>query len=113
MSEEKDYLGEKLRLLERARENAYFRKLDQELVEKLRHQNAAELEEAIRVYTHMRCPKCGEPLQEMTFQQVKIDECTGCGGIWLDKGELESLAGPKEEGWLQRFYETFFPTKTP
>jgi hypothetical protein len=113
MAEEKDYLGEKLRLLERARENAYFRKLDQELVERLRQQSAAEIEETIRVYTHMRCPKCGEPLQEMPFRQIKIDECIGCGGIWLDKGELEVLAGPKEEGWLQRFYEKFLPAKTP
>jgi hypothetical protein len=111
MSEDKDYLGEKLRLLERARENAYFRKMDQELVARLRQQDATELEEAIRIFTHMRCPNCGEPLQEVTYHQVKIDECIGCGGIWLDKGELEQLAGPKEEGWLQRFYETFFPAK--
>jgi hypothetical protein len=112
MAEGKDYLGEKLRLLERARENAFFRKLDQELVEKLRDQDAAELEEAIRVFTRMRCPKCGEPLQEMTFQRLTLDECIGCGGIWCDKGELETLMGPKEEGWLQRFYETFFPSRS-
>lgn len=113
MAEEKDYFGEKLRLVERARENAFFRKIDQELVEKLRQQDAAELEEAIRVYTHMRCPKCGEPLQEIAFRQVKVDECIGCGGIWFDKGELETLTGPKGEGWLARFYETFIPSKTP
>jgi uncharacterized protein with PIN domain len=111
MAEEKDYLGEKLRQVERGRENAYFRKLDQELLEKLRQQEAEELEEAIRAYTRMRCPKCGEPLQEMTYHRVKVDECTGCGGIWLDKGELETLAGPKEEGWLQRFYEVFIPPR--
>ena len=29
MAEDKDYLGEKLRLAERAREDAYFRTLDQ------------------------------------------------------------------------------------
>jgi hypothetical protein len=111
MAEEKDYLGEKLRLVERARENAFFRKLDQELVEKLRQHDAAELEETIRVYTRMRCPKCGEPLQEITFGRIKVDECHGCGGIWLDKGEIETLTGPKEEGWLARFYETFIPSK--
>jgi hypothetical protein len=111
MSEDKDYLGEKLRLAEKGRENAYFRKLNQELLERLRQQDAEELETAIRVYTHMRCPRCGEPLQEIVYNRVKVDECSGCGGIWLDKGELETLAGPKEQGWLQRFYEAFLPRK--
>ena len=32
MAEDKDYFGEKLRLAERAREDAYFRKLDQALI---------------------------------------------------------------------------------
>ena len=36
MPEDRDYFGEKLRLVERARENAYFRKLDQALIEQLR-----------------------------------------------------------------------------
>jgi Zn-finger nucleic acid-binding protein len=48
----------------------------------------------------------------MTFQRLTLDECIGCGGIWCDKGELETLMGPKEEGWLQRFYETFFPSRS-
>lgn len=112
MAEGKDYLGEKLRLIERARENAYFRKIDQELVDKLRDQDADELEDAIRVYTRMRCPKCGEPLREIPFNQVTIDECHGCGGIWLDKGELETLTGTRGDGWTKRFIETFLPPKS-
>ena len=42
MAPDKDYFGEKLRLLERAREDAYFRKLDQELIDKMRQQAAAQ-----------------------------------------------------------------------
>ncbi len=32
-------------------------------------------------------------------QQVQIDECPQCGGIWLDPGELETIRGlfPSEE----------------
>jgi hypothetical protein len=111
MAENKDYLGEKLRLAERGRENAYFRKLNQALLEQLRQQDAEALETAIRAYTHMRCPKCGEPLQEKTHHRITVDECLGCGGVWLDKGEIETLTGPREEGWLQRFYEVFIPPK--
>ena len=42
MAPEKDYLGDKLRLVERARENAYFRKLDQELIDQMRQQAAPQ-----------------------------------------------------------------------
>lgn len=42
MAEEKDYLGEKLRLAERAREDAYFRQLDHALIEQMRQQAHAE-----------------------------------------------------------------------
>jgi universal stress protein A len=38
MTEDKDYFGEKLRLAERAREDAYFRKLDQALIAQMRQQ---------------------------------------------------------------------------
>jgi nucleotide-binding universal stress UspA family protein len=51
MAPEKDYFGEKMRLVERAREDAYFRKLDQELIDKMRQEareEAREVEEASR-----------------------------------------------------------------
>ena len=54
---------EELHRAERAQEDDYFRKLDQELMVALREKNAEEIEQAIRTYTRMRCPKCGEPLE--------------------------------------------------
>jgi universal stress protein A len=39
MAEDKDYFGEKLRLAERAREDAYFRQLDQALIEQMRQKD--------------------------------------------------------------------------
>jgi universal stress protein A len=47
VEERKDYLGDKLRLVERAREDVYFRKLDQDLVAKMRQQ-AAETTQEVR-----------------------------------------------------------------
>ncbi|MBK6916071.1 MAG: zf-TFIIB domain-containing protein [Deltaproteobacteria bacterium] len=41
----------------------------------------------------MHCPKCGMELSEITFRGVKVDKCFACGGVWLDDGELEELAG--------------------
>jgi len=62
MAEEKDYLGDTLRLVERAREDTYFRRLDQELIANMRQQaaqEAAEVEteaEAERVFTSLLIP---------------------------------------------------------
>lgn len=46
MAEQKDYLGDKLRQVERAREDVYFRKLDQELIARMRQQ-ASETEQEV------------------------------------------------------------------
>ena len=42
MAEDKDYLGEKLRLAERAQEDAYFRRLDQALIAQMRQKDRQE-----------------------------------------------------------------------
>ncbi len=39
----------------------------------------------------MLCPVCGEHLIILELDQVEIDYCHSCGGIWLDAGELELL----------------------
>ena len=45
----------------------------------------------------MKCPTCGNPLQEMTVGDVKVDVCKGgCGGIWFDWFELKKFDEPHE-----------------
>jgi Zn-finger nucleic acid-binding protein len=39
----------------------------------------------------MNCPACNGPMITMELQDVEIDHCLTCGGIWLDAGELEIL----------------------
>ena len=68
---------EEIHRAERAQEDDYFRKLDQELIVALREKSAAEIEQVIRQYTRMRCPKCGEPLKETPSRRIKIDACPG------------------------------------
>ncbi len=55
--------------------------------------------EQLRTLHWMRCPKCGLALDEIMFRGVKIDKCFGCGGVYLDDGELEQLAG--KPGWFE------------
>jgi Zn-finger nucleic acid-binding protein len=42
-------------------------------------------------------------LAERDHSGVAIDECADCGGIWLDKGELESIEERDGEGWMSRW----------
>lgn len=39
----------------------------------------------------MKCPNCSETLLMTERQNVEIDYCPNCRGIWLDKGELDKL----------------------
>lgn len=39
----------------------------------------------------MICPRCKNELSEVVKHGVTIDNCTGCGGIWLDKGEMAKI----------------------
>src|SRR2546423_2000409 len=88
---------EEIHRAERAQEDDYFRKLDQALIVALREKSAAEIEQVIRQYTRMRCPKCGEPLKATPSHRVTIDACPGCGGILLDKRAWEGAGGAREK----------------
>ena len=37
------------------------------------------------------CPKCGSDMRSYERNGVTVDQCTGCRGIFLDRGELERL----------------------
>jgi Zn-finger nucleic acid-binding protein len=39
----------------------------------------------------MDCPLCKNPMIVLELEQVEVDHCMTCGGIWLDCGELELL----------------------
>jgi len=39
----------------------------------------------------MNCPVCNEPLIILESEQVEVDHCVSCRGVWLDSGELELL----------------------
>ncbi len=39
----------------------------------------------------MNCPVCAVPLTMSTRQNVEIDYCPQCRGVWLDRGELDKI----------------------
>lgn len=45
----------------------------------------------------MQCPRCNQDLVEVKKHGVVIDNCTTCGGIWLDKGEMGKIISQLKE----------------
>jgi uncharacterized protein len=39
----------------------------------------------------MTCPACGGELVEIERSGVRVDACRRCRGVWLDRGELDSI----------------------
>ena len=55
------------------------------------------------VTTDLRCPKCQAPMRVIERNGVTVERCTECGGIFLDRGELERLI--RAEGEYNVRYE--------
>lgn len=104
MPDEKDRLGKKLSEREKAEEDRYFAKRDQEALERLRRQQAAAGNQATADATRMRCPKDGAALATQEREGVSVDGCPACHGVWLDAGELETLAQRERDSWLGRLF---------
>ncbi len=91
-------------------EDAYFIKRDAELIKQQRAKLDTERARAERRSHYMKCPKCGADLVETEFAHIKIDRCTECGGIWLDKGEMEMLEHVDNSS-VRSFVRTMFGLK--
>lgn len=46
------------------------------------------------------CPKCGSDMRSYERNGITVDQCTGCRGLFLDRGELERLIDAESQ-----FYE--------
>jgi hypothetical protein len=104
MTDEKDRLGEKLHQKEKAEEDRYFKERDKAALERMRREGAGKEEHASRQLAHMRCPNCGEHLSAVEHYGVTIEECPAGHGMWLNQGELETLASRERDSWLGRFF---------
>ena len=39
----------------------------------------------------MKCPACKSPMIVVEHEQIELDYCVNCSGVWFDAGELELL----------------------
>ena len=40
---------------------------------------------------NMKCPKCGKELIKSDYEGIRIERCSGCHGMWLGAGKLETI----------------------
>lgn len=93
----------------RALEEEYFKRRDKESLDRLR----AALAEARAQDEHsatMQCPRCNGTLKEEVYDEVRIDRCDTCTGVWLDAGELEQIIG--QENASGRWLHVLWPGRT-
>ncbi len=88
----------------KALEEDYFRRKERELLDKMRQELAAEA--AARGQAGRQCPLGHGALAEEARGSVVIDRCEQCGGIWLDRGELEEVTR-QSGGWFDNFIGSF------
>ena len=92
------------------KEEEFFARMEFEekkKIEEEKHKRLAEEEKKrLKQLHYMQCPKCGMELIEIDYKGIKIDECSECEGIWLDAGELETVAKLEKIG-LDKFFSIF------
>ena len=50
----------------------------------------------------MHCPKDKTELKQITKDEVVLDFCPTCRGVWLDRGELDKIIERSVEAYGQR-----------
>ena len=89
-------------------EEEYFHRKNKEAIEKLRAKIAVAEEAKAAGTSSMKCPRCDGTLNAMSVEDVEIDTCDKCGGVWLDSGELERLT-KRDAGWLKSLWKSWKP----
>ena len=84
----------------KALEDEYFRKQEAELIAKMK----AKLETEKKEVSSLQCPKCDGNLIVNKFENIEIDTCNKCHGVWLDAGELAQIVNKSEGGWLKNLF---------
>ena len=87
-------------------EEEYFHRKNQEAIEKLRAKMKVAEDAKAAGTSSMKCPRCDGSLQESKFEEVTIDICDTCAGVWLDSGELEQLTRKETGGWFSRLWRS-------
>ena len=93
MPDEKDRLGDRLRDMEKAREDQWAAQHDRELLEQLRRKQT-ESKEALKVTTETTgslCPRCHQQLVRQEKGGVTVLVCQAGDGAWIEQSDLDEV----------------------
>lgn len=92
------------------KEEEYYARMEYEKKRKLEEEKNKNMQsgekQKLRDLHYMKCPKCGMDLIEIDYKTIKIDKCSGCEGVWLDAGEMETVSA-MEKGGLDKLFSVF------
>ncbi len=99
-------------------EDNWFKQHEKEMLQQAARQRDKQLKEAterrgreefdkLRTAHWMKCPKCGHDMETIHLEDIEVENCTFCEGVYFDRVEIESLLLRKT---TQRFslYRKFF-----
>jgi len=83
-------------------EDEWFARNEAELIRQARREHEARAEQLklsqqegeakrLKDLHYMKCPKCGHDMSTRMIQQVEVDECGTCNGVFFDQGELDEV----------------------
>jgi hypothetical protein len=80
-----------------SQEDEYFARQDaikkRKLAFKVRDEMAESERTKLKELHYMHCPKCGMKMDVIEINDIEIDKCFACGGMYFDDGELEKVSG--------------------
>ena len=112
MADEKDRLGETLRLLERAKEDIYFAQRDRELIEKLRAQLKKVEKQADA--NELRCPKCRGYWKPILSRNLSWSAARNAAAFgWIMESSKGSSRHLIDSHWARGSISFCLKTQTP
>ena len=45
----------------------------------------------------INCPKCSGEMAHVSYDEIKVDRCISCGGLWFQPDELRTL---RDDIWM-------------
>jgi len=92
-------------------EEEYFARIEFDKRKKALEEKHREMKqvgkERLKEQHWMHCPKCGMEMVEITFEDIKVEKCSECLGIFFDNGEVDKLIGKNRPGFLSRMGSIF------
>ena len=91
-------------------EEEEFRRKDKETLARLREHIRQEAHKHSNDPVTMNCPRCTGKLHAENYNEVQLDRCDTCGGVWVDAGELQEIL--TQDSPASRWFHAFWPGRT-